>query len=193
MFKDNFIRLCNEKGESPSSVCRKVGITPASFSQWTEDTVPRQSTLVKIADYFGVTADVLLIEGVENDAFSSFVSETARESTGFWDVYTNLCYQKGLSPNAVAKILSISSGTVTSWKNGAIPHDTTQRKIADYFGVSRGYLVGKNDDISFNNRGGCVENESSILEEFLEILPNLSKKDLLKVNLKIAELLLKKN
>jgi transcriptional regulator with XRE-family HTH domain len=60
MFKTIFINLCNEKGESPSAVCRNVGITPATFSGWTEETVPRQATLHRIANYFGVSVDYLL-------------------------------------------------------------------------------------------------------------------------------------
>lgn len=60
MFKETFIRLCNQKGESPSSVCRNVGITPSSFSLWTDESVPRKATLMKIADYFGVSVDYLL-------------------------------------------------------------------------------------------------------------------------------------
>lgn len=60
MFKENFIRLCNERGESPSSVCRNVGIAPATFSCWTDDSVPRRATLMRIADYFGVSTTYLL-------------------------------------------------------------------------------------------------------------------------------------
>lgn len=62
MFKKIFIDLCNKKRESPSSVCRKVGITPATFSGWTEATIPRKATLQRIADYFGVTVNCLLGE-----------------------------------------------------------------------------------------------------------------------------------
>lgn len=60
MFKQNFIRLCNQKGESPSFVCRKVGITPSTYSLWTDESVPRKATLMRIADYFNVTVDQLL-------------------------------------------------------------------------------------------------------------------------------------
>lgn len=62
MFKENFVRLCNSRGEFPSAVCKKIGISPAAFSQWTSETVPRQSTLVKIADYFGVSVSYLIGE-----------------------------------------------------------------------------------------------------------------------------------
>ena len=60
MFKENFIRLCNQKGEAPSAVCQKVGLSNAAFSNWKDDSVPRRATLQKFADYFGITIDELL-------------------------------------------------------------------------------------------------------------------------------------
>lgn len=59
-FKDTFTRLCSERGESPSTVCMRLGYSNAVYSQWTDDTIPRNSTLSKIADYFGVSTDYLL-------------------------------------------------------------------------------------------------------------------------------------
>lgn len=67
MFKKIFIQLCNKKNESPSSVCRNIGITPATFSCWTDDSVPRKATLMKIADYFGVSVDYLLGEETKKE------------------------------------------------------------------------------------------------------------------------------
>lgn len=64
----------------------------------------------------------------------------------FWDRLIELCNQKGISPNFVAKELGITSGTVTSWKKGGVPRDTTMKKIADYFGTSVSYLSGLTDD-----------------------------------------------
>ena len=60
MFKENFIRLCNQKGVAPTVVCTSVGLSDAAFSKWTDDSVPRKATLQRIADYFGVTTDYLL-------------------------------------------------------------------------------------------------------------------------------------
>ena len=66
----------------------------------------------------------------------------------FWDRYSDLCAKKGESPNAVAKNLKIASGTVTEWKNGREPRNSTALKIASYFGVSVDYINGKSDDPS---------------------------------------------
>ena len=65
MFKKNFIRLCSSVGESPSSVCKKMGLSSAAFSKWTEESIPRKATLQKFADYFGITVEELLSEETE--------------------------------------------------------------------------------------------------------------------------------
>lgn len=66
----------------------------------------------------------------------------------FWNNFIKLCAEKGVSPNAVARELSISSGAVTKWKNGATPQNAKLRLIADYFGVSTTELLtGEKDSI----------------------------------------------
>lgn len=63
----------------------------------------------------------------------------------FFDIYKSLCIEKGLSPNAVAKLLAISSGSVTEWKKGRIPQNSKLKIIAEFFDVSPDYLLGKTD------------------------------------------------
>lgn len=60
MFKKNFIKLCIDKGEAPTSVCQKIGLSNAAYSSWDDNTVPRKTTLKRISDYFGVPVDYLL-------------------------------------------------------------------------------------------------------------------------------------
>ena len=65
----------------------------------------------------------------------------------FWNIFENLCKQNGKSPNAVAKELSIASGTVTEWKKGnRNPQNATLKKISDYFNVSVDYLLGNEQE-----------------------------------------------
>lgn len=59
----------------------------------------------------------------------------------FYDRYAELCRGVDETPNSVARILGISSGSITSWKNGTEPRYTTIAKIAAYFGVSPDYLL----------------------------------------------------
>ena len=60
MFKTIFTKLCNEKGESPTSVCLKVGLSNSAYTAWDDNSVPRLATLLKIAEYFDVSTDYLL-------------------------------------------------------------------------------------------------------------------------------------
>jgi transcriptional regulator with XRE-family HTH domain len=69
-----------------------------------------------------------------------------KEKKMFWKNFIKLCAEKGVSPNAVARELSISSGAVTKWKNGATPQNAKLRLISDYFGVSTEYLLSDNED-----------------------------------------------
>ena len=73
MFKKIFIRLCSDRNESPSSVCKKIGISPAAFSQWDDNTIPRKITQLRVAEYFGVSVDYLL--GKEDLAEERFADE----------------------------------------------------------------------------------------------------------------------
>lgn len=60
MFYDNFVRLCNEHGEWPTVVATKVGVDKSAASRWSRGALPRNTTLLNIADYFGVSMEDLL-------------------------------------------------------------------------------------------------------------------------------------
>ncbi len=77
MFKTNFIKLCSQKGESPSFVCSQIGISAAAFSQWTDDTIPRKVTQQRIADYFGITVGELMSEPIKEKAPPPIVDDEA--------------------------------------------------------------------------------------------------------------------
>lgn len=64
----------------------------------------------------------------------------------FWDRFVMLCAERDTKPNPVASQLGISSGAVTRWKQGSKPNSTTAYKIANYFGVSVEYLLGKDEN-----------------------------------------------
>ena len=61
----------------------------------------------------------------------------------FFERFSALCKDRNETPNSVAKIIGASSGSVTAWKKGTAPRNATLTKIADFFGVSTDYLLGK--------------------------------------------------
>jgi transcriptional regulator with XRE-family HTH domain len=62
MFWNNFVTLCNQKGKSPNGACAELGFSANTATKWKQGSVPRDTTLRKIADYFGVTVDELLAD-----------------------------------------------------------------------------------------------------------------------------------
>ena len=62
MFWQNFIRLCSKAGKSPNRVASELGFSNAVATGWKKGSVPRDSTLLQIAEYFGVPVESLTEE-----------------------------------------------------------------------------------------------------------------------------------
>ncbi|MBQ9866776.1 MAG: helix-turn-helix transcriptional regulator [Lachnospiraceae bacterium] len=61
----------------------------------------------------------------------------------FWNNLENLCKSRNITPNKLAKELNFSNAIATAWKKGSPPNTERLIKIADYFGVSTDYLLGR--------------------------------------------------
>lgn len=60
--------------------------------------------------------------------------------------FKELRAEKGLSFSAISKALNLSYQTVARWENGErLPSLETLVKIANYFGVTTDYLLGRTD------------------------------------------------
>lgn len=62
----------------------------------------------------------------------------------FYERLRELCKQKEITPTGLALTLGLSNATAAKWKKGSIPNGATLQKIAAFFGVSTGYLLGEN-------------------------------------------------
>ena len=80
----------------------------------------------------------------------------------FWDVFCKECDKINKKPNKIAMELGLSGATTTKWKAGAIPNGETLVKIADYFGVSIDYLLGRTDEPSTIIGIGNVNGNNSV-------------------------------
>ena len=68
MFYDNYLRLCNQKGVSASGAALEMGLSRAAVTGWAQGKVPRDATLRRIADYFGVSVEELTRDQKEKPA-----------------------------------------------------------------------------------------------------------------------------
>ena len=60
MFWENFVKLCENARKSPTGVVSELQISRGSVTHWKMGKVPHHSTLITIADYFGVSQATLL-------------------------------------------------------------------------------------------------------------------------------------
>ena len=62
----------------------------------------------------------------------------------FFDIFNDLCKSKGISCKRAAEEIGLSNSITTKWKKtGATPGGETLEKVAEYFGVTTDYLLGK--------------------------------------------------
>lgn len=67
-FYNNYVRLCAEKNMSPSAAALAIGIKKSNVTYWKSGrNNPSDVTLAKIANYFGVTVEELMGEGIKKD------------------------------------------------------------------------------------------------------------------------------
>jgi hypothetical protein len=61
----------------------------------------------------------------------------------FFDVYLELCNERGLRPSSKKTVngIGISDAMVTLWKNGSAPSVESLKKVAAYFNVTTDYLL----------------------------------------------------
>lgn len=81
----------------------------------------------------------------------------------FYDIFKKLCDDRGITTTKASHEIGFSKGSVTYWrklyKSGkdVKPDSYTAAKIADFFGVSVDYLLGRTDDpIDYDEDGDAL-------------------------------------
>ena len=64
----------------------------------------------------------------------------------FWEKFYFLCEKNGLKPFQVVKQVGIAAGSITKWKNGAIPSGASLQKLSDFFGVPADYFINSSGE-----------------------------------------------
>lgn len=84
MYYENFQKLCEEKGVKPSTVSKETGISTATLTSWKQGKyTPKQDKLQKIADFFGVSLEVLMTGKDQNGYY--FDQETAEVAQSLFE------------------------------------------------------------------------------------------------------------
>lgn len=84
--------------------------------------------------------------------------------------------EKGISQKDLAKILNISPGNLCEWEKERIePSISSLNKLADFFGCSVDYLIGREDDFGnvsvSSSPSDLSKDEKTLLERFRKLGP----------------------
>lgn len=84
-----------------------------------------------------------------------------------YERFAKLMNEKNMTHYRVWRETGVSQSSLNDWKNGrGVPGARNLARLADYFGVSVDYLIGKNDEKKL------LVNNDEELTEYLEILKN---------------------
>ena len=66
-FLKNFCSLCRNRGMTPNAVITELGIANSAMHYWSKGSIPHETTLNRIAAYFGVDVSELLEENTKKE------------------------------------------------------------------------------------------------------------------------------
>lgn len=107
----------------------------------------------------------------------------------FYDNFVNYCNNVSKSPSAVASELGLSRASVNGWKNGKIPTDANQIKIAQYFGVSVAELMSEQKEKPAQNVQVRDENDNIVVldKETRDLIDSLRSKPEMKMLFSVSK------
>ena len=143
-FQNRFIDLVEEThNDAKTLAAEKIGITYVTFSKiYNYGILPKVAVLVRIADFFNVSMEYLLAH-TDDDRFVR-----SEHPQTFQKRLILLKEEKGLkSFYELAEKVHIHKSNISQWllKN-YIPEIESLEILADYFGVTLDYLLGRADD-----------------------------------------------
>jgi transcriptional regulator with XRE-family HTH domain len=85
----------------------------------------------------------------------------------FQEKFIRLCDIKRVHPTVACTSVGLSSSAFSEWIENTVPCQATLAQIADYFGVSVGYLLGTDDEKTPPAKAESVQyTDMELLEAF---------------------------
>lgn len=86
-FYENYLRLCNQLGKSPSAVAIEAKVGKPAVSRWKAGTKPRDATITKLAAYFNVPVEELMGDGTKKGPAQ--MGEVDKETAELQDIWNS--------------------------------------------------------------------------------------------------------
>lgn len=156
--------LRKEKKLTQIEFAKKFNIANGTVGNWESgNRQPDYETLQKIADFFSVSVDYLLGNYLDTSGISF-----ARK------IVKKLSEEREINISDIENKLGVNYATFRSWYNGSGDYfnDATKlAKIADFFSVTVGYLLGEEEETDIKKAPSVeiTEGEQKLLELFRRV------------------------
>lgn len=155
---------------SQVDIAEKLGISNGLYNKYEKKGVnPPYEILQKLSKIYGVSVDYILgNDTVPNEA------ATSPTHIEFSRNLKALRTKKGVTQQQLANTLRVDKTSISKWENGSnYPNQNIQVMIADYFGVSVDYLLGRDTPTTKSI-------DDKIFDDFIKSL-GISKADLVRL------------
>lgn len=134
-FIERLKELRKQSGLTQQQLADIVGTTQQNIAFWeTGRQRPKQPSLIKLANYFNVSIDYLLVGKAQAEEKLSVFPERLKQ----------LRVEAKLTQQQMAEAFNIKQPTYAQWETGRTkPKGETLERFADFFNVSTDYLLGK--------------------------------------------------
>ena len=141
-FQKRFKSLLEESDYSRSEIAKLIPLSQSTLSNaLTYGIIPSTKTLIKIADFFDISINVLLGKTDIEDFYKS------SSPASFLSRFESLCSEKEVTHYKVAADCLFDKSNISRWiSKGFLPELEILELLCDYFNVSPDYLLGRTED-----------------------------------------------
>ncbi len=141
-FQKRLNDLVSEKELTKTQIAKDMGVDFRSFSNaYNYGILPKPSVLARISDYFNIPIAYLLGQ-TDEDTFYP-----ADKPSNFHERFEQLKNEKNVTPYKIAKDCHFDKSCISKWYSlKQTPSLEILEILADYFGVSLDYILGRSED-----------------------------------------------
>lgn len=141
LFRENLRDLIDETGLSLRQLEKESGVSAMQYSRYLRGGIPTINVVLKIAKFFGCSIDYLF--GLDNIKNSYHYKTYDYDSSKFFSRYMQLLKNKNISHYKFSKEQPFNESILRHWRAGRTPRLDIVYIIANHFGSSMDYLIGR--------------------------------------------------
>ena len=141
LFRENLRDLIDETGLSLRQLEKESGVSAMQYSRYLRDSIPTIDVVLRIAQYFDCSIDYLF--GLDNNKKSNRYKAYNYDISKFLPRYMELLKTNNISHFKFSQNQPFNESVLRHWQAGRVPRLDIVYIIANHFGSSMDYLIGR--------------------------------------------------